>query len=284
MQTTAVSQGPAFAWKWWKGRSLLVSRVRCSCLGEGEMAKTVSVKGNCMTRYLFTFSLIFLHPCMSVELLVFNQIQTTGSTSLATEAQTQQGFLDERASIADPSRTVDDDQDDGMAEPTQTMRAEKRKMDETAKELRALLPITTFSHASSTRPEDETHEQLARFTIQARIARMSAEASQDVSSMFLRARTVDVHGEDKEKMLGTKSGERKFYFAYRSSKMQVSRVTRRAIRETQMSFGAVVILTDGKTRQPTGASRENSLMQWIDTDEKTHLRGGNDYVHVLAKH
>ena len=130
-------------------------------------------------------------------------------------------------------------------------------------------PITTFSHASSTRPGDETHEQHARFTIQARIARTRA----------------DVHGEDKEKMLVAKSGERKFYFAYRSSKMQgVSRDTRRAIRETQMSYDTVVILTDGKTRQLSGASREISLTQWIDTAENTHLRGGNDYVHVFAKH
>ena len=227
----------------------------------------------------------FSHPCMSAELLVFHQTQTKGSTTLATEVQTQQGFIDERTSKTDPSRTVDDDQDDEMSEPTQTETAERRKTDETAKELRAPLPLTTFSHASSTRLEDETHEQHTRFTIQARIARTGAEAHQDVSSMFLRARMVDVHEENKERMLMTKKGERKFYFAHRSSKMQgVFKKTRRAIRQTQMSYDTVVILADGTTRQLTGASREISPMQWVHTDEKTHLRGDNDYVRVLAKH
>ena len=46
-----------------------------------------------------------------------------------------------------------------------------------------------------------------------------------------------------------------------------SRETRRAIWETQMSYDAVVILTDGKTRQLKGASREISPMQRVDTDE-----------------
>ena len=87
---------------------------------------------------------------------------------------------------------IDDDQDDEMSEQTQTTSAEKRKVDETAKELRVPLPITTLSlsHANSTRPENETQEQLTRFMIQARIARTSAEAPQDVSSTFLRARMV----------------------------------------------------------------------------------------------
>ena len=70
---------------------------------------------------------------MSVELQVFHKTQTEDFTSLVTEAQTQRGFIDERTSIADPSRTVDDDQDDEMSEPTQTTSAEKRQVDETAK-------------------------------------------------------------------------------------------------------------------------------------------------------
>ena len=70
---------------------------------------------------------------------------------------------------------------------------------------------------------------------------------------------VDVHGEDKERMLVTTNGERKCYFAYRSSKMQsVSRDTRRAMRETQMSYDAVLNLTDGKARQLTSTGREIS--------------------------
>ena len=51
------------------------------------------------------------------------------------------------------------------------MNAEKRKVDETAKELRALLPITTSSQASSSRLDDNTHEQPTRSTKQARITR-----------------------------------------------------------------------------------------------------------------
>ena len=82
---------------------------------------------------------------MSVELLVFHDF----STSLVTEAQTQRGFIDEHAPIADPSRTVDDDQDDDMPEPAQTTSVEKRKVDETAKVLRVLVPISTLSHTSS---------------------------------------------------------------------------------------------------------------------------------------
>ena len=51
------------------------------------------------------------------------------------------------------------------SEPTQTMNAEKRKVDETAKDSRAPLPITASSRASSSRPDDETHKQLtARIT------------------------------------------------------------------------------------------------------------------------
>ena len=58
---------------------------------------------------------------------------------------------------------------------------------------------------------------------------------------------VDVHGENEERMVMTENGENKIYFAYRPSKKQsVPRETRRAIRETQMSVNAVVILTDEK--------------------------------------
>ena len=76
----------------------------------------------------------------------FHYTQTKSSTPLAADAQTQQGFIDDRGSldiptIADPSRTADDEQDDDMSEPTQTTTAERRKVDGTAKELRALLPM-----------------------------------------------------------------------------------------------------------------------------------------------
>ena len=50
---------------------------------------------------------------------------------------------------ADPSRTADDEQDDEMSEPTQTTTAEKRKVNEAAKELWALLSITASAHVGS---------------------------------------------------------------------------------------------------------------------------------------
>ena len=98
----------------------------------------------------------------------------------------QQGFIDERASLdistfADPSRTADGEQDDEVSEPTQMTRAEKRKADETAKELRASLPIAGSSHASSLRLDDETQEQLVRSAKQARTTKTGVETLQDVS-------------------------------------------------------------------------------------------------------
>ena len=53
----------------------------------------------------------------------------------------------------------EDEQDDEMSEPTQTKKTKKRKefeTDETAKELRASLPFTVPSHATSLRPSDKT--------------------------------------------------------------------------------------------------------------------------------
>ena len=80
------------------------------------------------------------------------------------KTQTQRGFIEERTPLVKPSRTVEDDRDDAMSTPTQTMSAEKRKADGTAKDLRAPLPRTTSCHASSSRPDDESHDQLTRST------------------------------------------------------------------------------------------------------------------------
>ena len=106
-----------------------------------------------------------LRPCTLAVLLAFQYTQTKSSSPLAADAQTQQGVIDERTSldiptVADPSRTagedVDEDkQDDEMSEPTHMTSAEKRKVDGTAKEFRASLPITASSRASSLRPDDE---------------------------------------------------------------------------------------------------------------------------------
>ena len=71
--------------------------------------------------------------------------------------------------------------------PTQSKKTEKRKefqTDETAKELRASLPIAVSSHASSLRPSDETQEQPERSSKQTRTAKKGVEALRDVSYLF----------------------------------------------------------------------------------------------------
>ena len=135
-----------------------------------------------------------LRPCPTEELLVFHCTQTKVSTPLATEAQTQRSSIEEHTPLEEPSRTVDDDRDDEMSEPTQTMNAEKRKVDGTAEELRGPSPITTSSHASSSRLDGETHEQLSRSTKQARVTKSKAEAPQDASFLLLLARMADMRG------------------------------------------------------------------------------------------
>ena len=121
-----------------------------------------------------------LLPCTSAELLAFHFTQNKSSSPLAADAQTQQGFIDERASldfptIADPSRIANDEHDDEMSEPTQTSTAEKRKAHEAAIKLRALLPLTSSSHASSSRTDDETQEQFTRSVKQARTTETEVE-------------------------------------------------------------------------------------------------------------
>ena len=70
---------------------------------------------------------------MSIDLQVFHKTQTNDFTSFVKEAQTHRGFIDEHTAFADRRRTVDDDQDDEMPEPTQTTSSEQRKVDETEK-------------------------------------------------------------------------------------------------------------------------------------------------------
>ena len=124
-----------------------------------------------------------LRPCTSAELFAFHYTQNKISSPLATDAQTQQGFIDERAPInptdANSSRTVydgedEDEQDDEMSELTPLTRTEKRKeiqMDDSAKELRAVLPATDSSLASSLRPSDEKQGQLERSSKQTSTAK-----------------------------------------------------------------------------------------------------------------
>ena len=79
-----------------------------------------------------------LRPCTSRESLAFHHTQTKGSSPLAPDVQTQQGFIEERApinpTVADSSRNAnagedEDEQDDEMSEPTQLTRTEERKGD-----------------------------------------------------------------------------------------------------------------------------------------------------------
>ena len=96
--------------------------------------------------------------------------------------------------VADSSRNANegedkDEQDGEMSEPTQLTRTEKRKgiqMDETAKELRAVSPVTDSSLASSSRPSGETQEQLERSSKQAGTVGKGVETLQDVSYLFLK--------------------------------------------------------------------------------------------------
>ena len=90
---------------------------------------------------------------------------------------------------------------------------------------------------------------------QAGIARTRAEAPQDVSSMSLRARMVDVDQENKERMSMTKNGE----VLLRRSFVQNAKRSQR-----DKTCGV------GNTDELTGASRDISPMYWVDTDENTH--------------
>ena len=115
--------------------------------------------------------------------------------------------------------------------------------------------------------QSETHDQLTRSTIQVRISRTRAfSVSPSEDGRCAR--------KNEERMLMTKNGERKFYFTYRPSKMRsVSREKRRALCETQMRFNGVVILTDGITRQLTGASLETYL---------SHAKGRHTFAYVQS--
>ena len=76
-------------------------------------------------------------------------------TSCSADAQTQQGFIDGRASFkpttADPSRTADegedeDERDDEMSEPTQiTKKTEKRKEDSDGRNSKRVMGIVTHN-------------------------------------------------------------------------------------------------------------------------------------------
>ena len=100
----------------WNGRSRLIGFEKDkNSLSETHPRDSISVR----------IAIDRLRLCTSAELLVFHYAQTKGSTPVATGARTQRGFTEDRMSLAKPPRTVDDDRNDEMSEPTQTMNAEK---------------------------------------------------------------------------------------------------------------------------------------------------------------
>ena len=249
-----------------------------------------------------------LRPCTPAELLAFfHYTQTKSSSPLAADAQTKQGFINERASlhnptVADQSRTADEDvdedeRDDEMSEPTQMTNAEKRKANEAAEGLRASLPIAASPHARSLRLDDETREQLVHSAKQSRTTKTGVETLQDVSYLyqkghcehqrngFLRVRMVGMRQSNKKKLLKKKDGERNLHFPSCPPDVQAAlRETRHAEWKKWMNFNAGVLLADEEVRPLTEAGCEICPMKWVDVDKKAHLRRDDDYVSVLAKY
>ena len=248
-----------------------------------------------------------LHPCTSEKLLAFHCTQTRGSSPLATDAQTQQGFIDERSpinpTVVDSSRNAnegedEDEQDDELSEPTQLTKTEKRKeiqMDETANGLQAMLPVTDSSLASSVRPSDETQELLERSSKRGRTAKKRVETLQDVSYLvqkghcehqrngFLQVRMAGLRKGNKKKVLKKKDGERNLHFPSCTPDVQAAlRETRRTEWNMWRKFNAGVILTDEEVRRLTEAGCEIYPMKQVETDKTAYLRRDNDYVSVPA--
>ena len=213
--------------------------------------------------------------------MVLHCTQTKSASLLATEAQRQQGFIDERApinpTVADLSQTAtededEDERDDEMSEPTQTTRTEKRKeirSDETAKESREPLPITDPSQPSLLKPSDETQEQLERSSKQARTAKKGLETLQDVSYLFqkghcelqrngfLQVRMAGMRKGNKKKVLKKMDGERNLHFPSCTPDVQAAlRETRRTEWNKWLKFNAGVLLMDEEVRRLTGAGWE----------------------------
>ena len=168
-------------------------------------------------------------------------------------------------------------------------------MDETAKELRALLPNADSLHASSLRPSDDTQGQSERTSKQARTAKKGVETLQDVSYVFqkghcenqrngfLQVWMAGMRKSNKKKVLKKKNGERNLHCPSCTPDVQPAfRETRRIEWNKWMKFNAGNILTDEEVRQLTEASCEIYPMKWVDTDKKAYVRRDNDYVSVPA--
>ena len=133
--------------------------------------KTASAKhnhahpGQSAIPYLYVLLLIVSVRAHQQSSWLFHCTQTRGTSPLATNVQTPQGFVDERASLnptisgsiqnVDEDDDDDDERDDEMSGTTQVTRSEKRKeiqTDTTAKESRAVLSMTDPSQSSLLNP------------------------------------------------------------------------------------------------------------------------------------
>ena len=142
-------------------------------------------------------------------------------------------------------------------------------MDETVKELRAMLLITDSSLACSLRPSDETQEQLERSSKRTRTVRKRAETLQDISYLlqkghcehqrngFLQVRMAGMRKGNKKKVLKKKDGERNLHFPSCGPGVQAAlSETRRTEWNKWMKFNAGVFLTDEEVRRLTEAGCE----------------------------
>ena len=196
------------------------------------------------------------------------------TSPLEADAQTQQGFIDERASlhipiVADSSRT--------------SVRADTTESG--AKELRASLPKAASSHASSLRLDDETKEQLVRFAKQARTTKKGVGTLQDVSSFFqkllcehqrngyLQMRMIGTRHSNKKKLLKKNDGDRNLHFPSCPPDVQAAlRERRRAEWKKLMNLNAGVILTDEEVRRLTEAVCKIYPWQWIEVEKNEQVR------------
>ena len=130
-----------------------------------------------------------LRPCTSAEVLAFHYTQTKSSSPLA-DAQTQQGFNNERASlhnptVADPPRTADEDededeQDDHMSEPTQNNEDRRAKEDADGRNYKRVTGTVAFCCFV-------TREFIETFRRNTRTARTLCETSQNCKKKVLKS-------------------------------------------------------------------------------------------------
>ena len=243
-----------------------------------------------------------LRPCAPAEWLAFsmnaNQQSFTSCSRLRhNEASLMNALHCAFRQLLTHREIGEDERDDEMSEPTG--KRKETHTDECAKELRASLPASASSHASSLRPGHETQEQLVRSAKHARTTKKAVETLQDVSFLIQKGHCERQRNgwisssedgwcaskSNKKKLLKKKDGERNLYFPSCPPKIQAAlRETRHAEWKQWMSFNAFVTLTDEGVRQHTEGGCEIYTMQWIEVDKSAHLRRDNEFVSFLAKY